>query len=101
MNKSILKQKITQTLMNNLIKHAPVRTHPLGKLRFSPHPGNLRQNGIYWGQNEKNYYEVIIGGDPAPYGPYTNRPNIKTSGWIEKAIEETINLCERLGGVKK
>ena len=96
MNVNILKQQITHELMSKLQNNCPVRTKPLGKIKYSPYPGNLRQNGINMYVSGDNA-QVIIGGDVAIYGPITEYTSHR-KGWIQKSVDETIEMCKRLGG---
>lgn len=91
--------KFGDTLMSNLIFNAPVRTKPpAGPSGLSPYPGNLRQNGINLTYMGANHIKITIGGEPAPYGPYTETRSHKP-GWIEKSINETTNTyINRFGG---
>lgn len=91
--------KFGDTLMSNLIFNAPVRTKPpAGPSGLSPYPGNLRQNGINLTYMGANHIKITIGGEPAPYGPYTETKSHKP-GWIAKSINETANIyINRFGG---
>lgn len=91
--------KFGDTLMSNLIFNAPVRTKPpAGPSGLSPYPGNLRQNGINLTYMGVNHIKITIGGEPAPYGPYTETRSHKP-GWIAKSINETANTyINRFGG---
>lgn len=91
--------KFGDTLMSNLIFNAPVRTKPpAGPSGLSPYPGNLRQNGINMSYISANHIRITIGGEPAPYGPYTETRSHKP-GWIAKSINETANIfINKFGG---
>lgn len=91
--------KFGDVLMSNLIFNAPVRTKPpAGPSGLSPYPGNLRQNGINLTYMGVNHIKITIGGEPAPYGPYTETKSHKP-GWIAKSINETANTyINRFGG---
>lgn len=91
--------KFGDTLMSNLIFNAPVRTKPpAGPSGLSPYPGNLRQNGVNLTYMGVNHIKITIGGEPAPYGPYTETKSHKP-GWIAKSINETANTyINRFGG---
>lgn len=91
--------KFGDTLMSNLIFNAPVRTKPpAGPSGLSPYPGNLRQNGINMSYICANHIRITIGGEPAPYGPYTETRSHKP-GWIAKSINEAANIyINRFGG---
>lgn len=91
--------KFGDTLMSNLIFNAPVRTKPpAGPSGLSPYPGNLRQNGINMSYISTNHIRITIGGEPAPYGPYTETRSHKP-GWIAKSINETANIfINKFGG---
>ena len=91
--------KFGDTLMSSLIFNAPVRTKPpAGPSGLSPYPGNLRQNGINMSYISANHIRITIGGDPAPYGPYTETRSHKP-GWIAKSINETANIfINKFGG---
>lgn len=79
----------SETLMSNLMFNAPVRTKPpAGPHGSSPYPGNLRQNGINLQYINSKHIRIVIGGDPAPYGPYTETMSHRP-GWIAKSISET------------
>lgn len=81
--------KFGNMLMTNLQFNAPVRTKPpAGPHGSSPYPGNLRQNGINLSYAGPNHIRVVIGGDPAPYGPYTETKSHKP-GWIAKSCNAT------------
>lgn len=91
--------KFGDTLMSNLIFNAPVRTKPpAGPSGLSPYPGNLRQNGINMSYISANHIRITVGGEPAPYGPYTETRSHKP-GWIAKSINETANtFINKFGG---
>ena len=91
--------KFGDTLMSSLIFNAPVRAKPpAGPSGLSPYPGNLRQNGINMSYISANHIRITIGGDPAPYGPYTETRSHKP-GWIAKSINETANIfINKFGG---
>ena len=79
------------TLMSNLIANAPVRTKPpAGPHGKSPYPGNLRQNGINMSYIRANHIKITIGGEPAPYGPYTETRSHKPF-WILRSCIDTAN----------
>lgn len=82
--------------------NSPVRTKPpAGPSGLSPYPGNLRQNGINLQLLSVNHIRVVIGGEPAPYGPYTETKSHKP-GWINKSIVQFTNmLVNRYGGIVK
>lgn len=83
-------------------QNAPVRTKPpAGPSGSSPYPGNLRQNGINLAILSDSHAQVVIGGPPAPYGPYTETKSHKP-GWINKSVIEFTNmLINRYGGITK
>lgn len=88
-----------ETLLSNLIFNAPVRTKPpAGPHGSSPYPGNLRQNGINLQYVNSKHIKIVIGGAPAPYGPYTETKSHKP-GWIAKSVNDTANaFIYKFGG---
>lgn len=92
--------KIGVELQNALTRNAPVRTKPpSGPHGQSPYPGNLQQNGINITTHTSNHIKITIGGDPAPYAPYTETKSHKPY-WMAKSVNEVVNLLvTRYGGV--
>lgn len=92
--------KFGDTLMSNLIFNAPVRTKPpAGPSGLSPYPGNLRQNGINMYYMGTNHIKIVIGGAPAPYGPYTETRS-HNPGWIAWCCSYTSHqFALQYGGV--
>jgi len=82
--------------MTHILKgNAPVRTKPLGRTKYSPFPGNLKQNGIVMDASQG---KVLVGGDPAPYATYTEETSYK-AGWMKKSELEMLNrLLNYYGG---
>jgi hypothetical protein len=68
------------------------------KLRAPKETWNLTNNGIRKAWNPSaSTWEIVIGGEPAPYAVYTNEPWISEKwhgainphqGWIQMAVEE-------------
>jgi len=83
-------------------KNCPVRTKPpSGPSGSSPYPGNLRQNGINLSILNDKHARVVIGGQPAPYGPYTETRSHK-AGWMQQSVNEFVAmLINRYGGTLK
>lgn len=49
--------------------------------------GNLAFNSIRMSQISPSHYQIIIGGEIAPYAVYTNTKNKSSKGWVETAID--------------
>lgn len=94
---TIIMNKIMDYLMLQLINNCPVRTKPLGKLKYSPFPGNLRKNGINITLKTPTLTEVTVGGPSAPYGPYTETMS-HSPGWMEKSMRDTQHMIARTYG---
>lgn len=95
-------ESVTYYLQTQLKANAPVRTKPpSGPHGKSPYPGNLQQNGINITLLTSTQSRITVGGDPAPYGPYTETKSHKPY-WQQKSINETVQmLINRYGGVIK
>lgn len=83
-------EKAVYTLLYILKENAPVRTHPLGAIKYSPYPGNLKNNGIVSIIYSPNSATIRIGGEPAPYAPYTETRS-KKPHWQENSIRQGTN----------
>lgn len=93
-------EEATWKMVGILKSNAPVRTEPpSGPSGSSPYPGNLMNNGIN-GEVYATFGNVKIGGDPAPYGPYTETKSHK-KGWIQKSVNEFTDWLTALGGQRK
>ena len=94
--------KLGIELQGILRRNAPVRTKPpSGPHGQSPYPGNLQQNGINLELLSQSHVRVVIGGDPAPYAPYTETKSHKPY-WMANSVNEFVNLLvTQYGGVVK
>lgn len=97
--------KITTEMLSSklayiLKENSPVRTKPLGRIKDSPYPGNLRNNGIVLVFLNKENASIIIGGAPAPYAKYTETTSHKP-GWRNKSIKQFNSHLRALGGIFK
>lgn len=86
--------------------NAPVRTFPPGPVgkkgtnMYSPYPGNLMNNGIWWENTGANSGRVALSGTDGKVGylPYTETRSRKP-GWQEKSVNEFVSrLCSVYGG---
>ena len=69
-------------------ENAPVRTKPLGAIKYSPYPGNLKNNGIVPIVYSASHAVLRIGGEAAPYARITETRS-KKPGWQKKSLQET------------
>lgn len=95
-------------LYNILKENAPVRDEqkypgPKGKPgtnKYSPYPGNLRNNGIYPGYKGADRGQIVLSGTDGKVGylPYTETKSNKP-GWQQKSINQFVSrLCSTYGG---
>lgn len=88
--------ELTAELTHILKSNAPVRTKPLGKLKYSPYPGHLKQNAIVM---DAAHGVVVLRGDIAPYVTITEQTSRK-KGWMKRSELEFLNrLLTVYGGV--
>lgn len=87
--------ELTAEMTHILKSNAPIRTKPLGKTKYSPFPGNLKQNGVVM---DTANGKVLVGGDSAPYALYTETKS-KKAGWLKKSELDMLNrLLTYYGG---
>lgn len=97
--------KLSSTLWDIAQKNAPVRvitdkkgrprsraTGKKGTNMYSPHPGNLKDNGIYAVQNG-----VVFDYNKVGYIGYANIRSSKPQ-FIQNTVNEFLNYCVSLGG---
>lgn len=89
-------EMITEELRNCLIEEAPVRQHPKGATRYSPYPGNLKQNGIRHSYTH-NGADIVIGGAPAVYAGWVDARG-RSAGYIDRGVEKWLAKMRALGG---
>lgn len=88
----ITADSIAKILEVHLKDRAPMRLKGgrIGKPPFvSDHPGNLRES-IRTMARDEGYAVCVVGGKPAAYGPFTDSPGKRTSGWVAHAVHDTI-----------
>lgn len=90
---------VTEELRNCIVECAPVRQFPKGATKYSPYPGNLKNNGI-----RRHVYGnsgvVVIGGAPAVYAGWVDIRG-KSAGYIDRGIENWLARMQALGGKVK
>ena len=77
-------EDFTWVCVGILKQNAPVRDYRVFS-KYGP-PGNLKNNGINGSATEQEA-TIVIGGNPAPYGPYTETLSRKPF-WIANSVQE-------------
>lgn len=91
-------QNITWEATRILKMHSPVRDWRVYS-KYGP-PGNLKNNGIR-PKIQKHKSKIIIGGEPAPYAPFTETRS-RRKGWMKKSYNRLTRVITTVyGGIRK
>lgn len=98
----MLVYELTYIAKNN----APVRQYPLGAVgkagtpMYSPYPGNLKNNGIFYQVFGPTHARLVFGG-PVGYAGYANETSFKPH-YQEKSVNDFVQkLISKYGGTVK
>lgn len=101
---------VTVTLLRLLKSNAPVRgknipgswserkvKNYLKPTKTSPHPGNLKNNGIVY-ELSGDRSQITVGGDRAVYADVTEYTSF-SPGWIAKSEQQLLSKLKAAGGI--